>query len=124
MQIAARDRGRMNYHAGLSAEDCVAEKYRQRGCEVAQHRWRGASGEIDLVINDAAEVIFVEVKKSSDFARAAQSLSARQMRRIYASAEEYLAGEPKGSLTPARFDVALIDGCGAIEIIENAFGHC
>jgi hypothetical protein len=28
-----------------------------------------------------------------------------------------------GQLTTARFDVALMDACGAFEIIENAFGQ-
>jgi len=32
----------------------------------------------------------------------------------------YLAREPKGQLTPMRIDVALVDGTGAIKVIENA----
>jgi putative endonuclease len=43
------------------------------------------------------------------------------MARIYAAAAEFLAGEPNGALTPARFDVALVDGFGRIEVLENAF---
>ncbi len=43
------------------------------------------------------------------------------MARIYASASVFLAGEPAGQDTPSRFDVALVDGQGRIEIIENAF---
>ncbi len=45
------------------------------------------------------------------------------MARIYASAEAFLAGEPRGQLTNARFDVALVDASGQFEIIENAFGQ-
>lgn len=69
-----------------------------------------AAPEIDLILRDGAALIFVEVKQSRSFARAAESLSARQMQRIYRSAEEFLAGEPAGSLTEVRFDVALVDG--------------
>ena len=29
---------------------------------------------------------------------------------------------PTGSLTEMRFDAALVDGCGQVDIIENAFG--
>ena len=43
------------------------------------------------------------------------------MARIYASAADFLSGEPDGQLTPSRFDVALVDGTGRIEILENAF---
>ena len=116
-------RGQVAFHAGVAAENSVAQDYERRGYTVASKRWRGKGGEIDLVIRDGAGLIFVEVKKSRDFARAAASLSARQMQRICASAEEYLGQEPNGSLTDVRFDVALVDGSGATRIIENAFGH-
>ncbi|MEX3313639.1 YraN family protein [Sulfitobacter sp. PS-8MA] len=117
-----RQRGRLAYHAGLAAEQRIAQDYERRGFAVARRRWRGQAGEIDLILRDGAALIFVEVKQSRSFARAAESLSQRQMQRIYQSAEEFLAGEPAGSLTEVRFDVALVDGQGGTEIIENAFG--
>lgn len=124
MAIGVRHyRGKTAFHAGVAAENRIAQDYERRGFAIARRRWRGKGGEIDLVIRDGAALIFVEVKQSRDFARAAQSLSARQMQRIYQSAEEYLAQEPNGSLTDVRFDVALVDGSGATQIIENAFGH-
>ena len=78
---------------------------------------------IDLILRDGAGLIFVEVKQARDFDRAAESLSARQMRRLYGAAEEYLGSQPAGSLTDVRFDVALVNGHGETRIIENAFGH-
>ena len=115
--------GSVSYYAGLSAENQVAADYTRRGHGTRCHRWRGKSGEIDLIAEDGDGLIFVEVKASRDFARAAESLSRRQMQRIYSSASEYLSQMPKGQMTPVRFDVALVDGSGAIRIIENAFGH-
>jgi putative endonuclease len=79
-----------------------------------------SAGEIDLILREDDRVIFVEVKKSRDFARAAESLSYWQMQRILGAAEEFVAGEPKGLLTEMRFDVALVDAVGRIEILENA----
>jgi len=114
--------GTVSYHAGLCAEDQVAADYARRGHGTRCHRWRGKSGEIDLIAEDGDGVIFVEVKKSNDFARAAERLSTRQMGRIYRSASEYLAKMPMGQDTPSRFDVALVNQVGQIEIIENAFG--
>jgi len=111
------------YHAGLSAEEAVARDYQRRGFTVAAQRWRGKGGEIDLILRDDAGLVFVEVKKSRDFARAAQRITQRQMQRICLSAEEFIAREPRGSLTPMRFDVALVDQMGQVEIIENAFGQ-
>ena len=48
--------------------------------------------------------------------------SPRQVRRLYAAAEEFLGQHPGGTLTEVRFDVALVDGQGDTRIIENAFG--
>lgn len=113
--------GARSYHAGLAAEDQVAQFYARSGRAVCARRWRGQSGEIDLIARDGDNVIFIEVKQSVTHAQAADHLSARQMARIYNAASEFLAGEPKGQLTDVRFDVALVDGKGRIEVLENAF---
>lgn len=113
--------GHASYHAGLAAEDIVARNHAARAHQVAARRWRGKSGEIDLVMRDGDTVVFVEVKKSASFAQAALRLGRRQMDRLCASASEYLAGEPKGQLTDMRFDLALVDRRGAVSVIENAF---
>ena len=110
-----------NHYTGLAAEDIVASDYARRGRRIANRRWRGHGGEIDLIVREGARVVFVEVKKSRSFARAAERLTRRQMDRIYASAAEFLGGEPAGQLTDVRFDLALVDGRGDLRIIENAF---
>ncbi|MFK7837676.1 MAG: YraN family protein [Sulfitobacter sp.] len=117
-------RGKTAFHAGVAAELRIAQDYERRGFAIARRRWRGQGGEIDLIARDGNGLIFVEVKQSRNLARAAESLSPRQMARIYASAEEFLGSEPAGTLTDVRFDVALVDGQGDMQIIENAFGHC
>lgn len=112
----------MCYHSGVSAENCIAQDYERRGFVIARRRWRGPGGEIDLITRDGDDLVFVEVKQSRNFARAAERLSRRQMARIYASAEHFLADEPNGQLTNVRFDVALVNETGDFQIIENAFG--
>ncbi|MFT7059831.1 MAG: putative endonuclease [Pseudorhodobacter sp.] len=113
--------GLVSYRSGLAAEDAVARHYTRSGHCLVATRWRGAGGEIDLILRDGALVIFVEVKKAATHAEAAMRLSSRQMARIYASAAQFLAGEPGGQDTESRFDVALLDAQGQIEILENAF---
>ncbi|WP_152448695.1 YraN family protein [Roseivivax sp. THAF40] len=115
------DLGKMAYLGGLSAESGVAADYERRGYAIARTRWRGKSGEVDLILRDGEALIFVEVKKSRSFSRAAERVSPRQMTRLCAAAEEFLAGEPRGALTEMRFDVALQNAHGEIRIIENAF---
>lgn len=114
--------GTVSYHAGLAAEDQVATLYARKGMEIAARRWRGRAGEIDLVVRDGAGFVFIEVKKSDSHAHAAERLSRRQMDRICLSASEYVADAPGGQLTDMRFDVALVDALGRVEILENAFG--
>jgi putative endonuclease len=113
--------GARSYHAGLAAESSVMQRYLAGGLTVAAHRWRGQSGEIDVIARDGDTVVFIEVKQSRTHAEAAEHLTARQFNRIYCAAEEFLAGEPLGSLTNMRFDVALVDDKGMIEIVENAY---
>lgn len=120
--VTRQQRGRRAFCAGMAAEEQVAQHYARRGFGEERRRWRGKRGEIDLVMRDGAALIFVEVKQSRSFERAADSLGARQMARICSAAEEYLAQAPNGQLTESRFDVALVDGRGEIRIIENAFG--
>lgn len=112
--------GALGYHAGAAAEDAVARHYRETGHEIAARRWRSAAGEIDLIARKDGVVVFVEVKRARDPARAAERLSARQLGRIQRAAELYLGAEPGGTDSPARIDVALVDGAGRITVIENA----
>ena len=114
--------GSVSYHAGLAAEDIVERHYSEAGRSVAERRWRGRGGEIDLIVRDGDGLIFVEVKKSRDFARAAERVTPRQMERIMAAASEYLGRMPKGQLTDMRFDVAMVDARGGLRVLENAFG--
>ncbi|MBM7068124.1 YraN family protein [Actibacterium sp. 188UL27-1] len=110
------------YRAGLSAEAAVARHYEHAGHAIQAIRWRGQAGEIDLIARDGDGLIFIEVKKSKNFANAARSLSDRQIARIYAAAGEYLGQMPLGQLTETRFDLAMVDVSGHIEVLENAIG--
>ncbi|WP_243611471.1 YraN family protein [Shimia aestuarii] len=115
------ERGRRAWHAGASAEESVERLYLRQGLTVAARRWRKGGGEIDLILRDGDGVVFVEVKQAPDFERAAARVTERQIARIHAGAAHFLAGEPKGELTPCRFDVALVNATGETRILESAF---
>jgi len=110
-----------SYHAGCAAEDQVATHYLRNGMPVCARRWRGRSGEIDIIARDGDRVIFIEVKQSRTHDEAASHLTERQMQRIWGAGSEFLAGEPKGQMTDVQIDVALVDGMGRIEILPNAY---
>lgn len=113
-------RGLLSYQAGRAAEDIVARQYSSLGLQHKEKCWRGGGAEIDLIFKDGDTVVFVEVKKSTTFERAISRITPRQIGRIHAAATAYVAGEPKGQLTDMRFDVALVDGQGRTQILENA----
>lgn len=112
--------GKVSYHAGLAAEDAVCAQYLRANYVLAARRWRGTRGEIDLILRQGPALIFVEVKHSRDFARAAAALGPAQMSRLYDTAAEFSATEPAGLDTDMRFDVALVNAAGEISILENA----
>lgn len=114
--------GKTAYLAGVNAECQVAADYQRRGHRLAATRWRGKAGEVDLIFEDGAEVVFVEVKKARNFSSAARRISSRQQQRLCLAAEEYIGKLPKGSLTPMRVDAAFVNGRGEVQILENAIG--
>jgi putative endonuclease len=112
-------RGKRNYCAGLAAEDVVRRRYSDEGYELTHSRWRGRSGEIDLIFRKGAEWVFAEVKASRDFARAAHAISTTQLSRILRAADEFLAGTIGHCDVDCRVDLALVDGQGRSHIVEN-----
>ena len=116
-------RGKTAYLSGLAAEESVLRLYRASGMEVLERRWRGSRAEIDLILKDGDVVVFVEVKKSRSFDAALLSLGPAQRRRITQAATEYLGHAGLGQLTDIRFDLAMVNGIGAVDILENAFGE-
>jgi putative endonuclease len=67
--------------------------------------------------------VFTEVKCASTHAIAAERLSERQMRRIMSAASEFVAAEADGQDSVMRFDVALVDCQGRIDIVRDALGY-
>jgi putative endonuclease len=118
-----RSRGRMAYLSGLAAEEAVMRQYADRGMVVLAQRWRGSCAEIDLILQDGAAVIFVEVKKSRSFDAALLSLGRAQRRWIMLAAGEYLGSVSRHQMTEMRFNLAMMNDTGAIQIVENAFAE-
>jgi putative endonuclease len=108
--------------AGARAEDLCAELLRKAGLRVLARNWRCRHGEIDLVAEEGATLVFAEVRFRRDqrFGGAAESVTAAKQARLVAAARLYLMRHPD---TDCRFDVLLLDSleAGRIEWIRNAF---
>lgn len=116
-----RRRGRSNWHAGAAAEDAAAREYKSRGGRIRARRMRTPEGELDLVIEQAGMLVFVEVKR-----RAAElsdsPVGERQWQRLEKAALHYMmhVQNETGVQPFCRFDVALAGPDGRVRIIENA----
>ncbi|WP_265499936.1 YraN family protein [Paracoccus beibuensis] len=122
MSGARHHRGRTAATAGRLAEENVLRLYLGNGAELLAERWRGRAGEIDLILRDGDDIVFVEVKAAATHALAAERLQPAQMRRIMQAACEYCEARGLGQV-PMRFDAALVDATARVDLLKNAFGE-
>jgi putative endonuclease len=107
---------------GSLAEDLAAQHLERHGLRVLARNYRCRGGEIDLVCQDGATLVFVEVRlrSGSRFGGAAQSITAAKRGRLLLAARHYLAGKPE---RPCRFDAVLMDALDSrrIDWVRDAF---
>lgn len=96
--------GRNNL-AGAWGEALAAEFLRKKRYTLVACGYRCRFGEIDLIVKNRKYLVFVEVKlrKSADFAAAAEYVDRRKQEKIKTTAAMYLSQNPT-PLQP-RFDV-------------------
>ena len=99
----------MKSSAGIDAESLAARWLEARGLELVGRNHHSRFGEIDLIMNDGATLVFVEVRlrRSRAFGGAAASIDYRKQRKLLLAARHYLGRlrhEPR-----CRFDAILLD---------------
>lgn len=106
--------------SGQEAEKLAAAFLEKQGLRLVERNYRCRMGEIDLIMNDGATRVFVEVRlrQHRGFGGAAESITSRKQGRLIRAAQHYLQQLPR---QPAcRFDAVLLDGY-KIEWIKDAF---
>lgn len=105
---------------GQEAESAALDYLTQQGLRFIDRNVRYRFGEIDLVMQDGASWVFVEVKYRShcQFGGAIHALSHAQSQRIKRAASHFL--QLNRIDAPCRFDVIAIDPQG-INWIRDAF---
>lgn len=96
----------------------------QQGLRLRQRNYRCRHGEIDLVMDDADALVFIEVRYRGNlhFASGAESVDRRKQHKLAAAALHYLQSHRDAARRPARFDVvSLAADRDALEWIKNAF---
>ncbi len=86
-----------------------------KGYRLRHRNWRGAGGELDLVMERRGEIVFVEVKarSSDDFGGAAAALNEKKKKALTRVSAAYLG---RFSLweRPCRYDLVTIEKLGGL----------
>lgn len=109
---------------GDAAEELALAYLLEQGLTLVARNYRSRFGEIDLILRDAATIVFVEVRLRgrAAFTTALESVTAEKQQRIRLAAQHYLAGRSRPP--PCRFDVIVLERLAteSIQWIRDAFG--
>lgn len=114
---------------GRFGEQVAAQHLEAAGLTVLDRNWRCRQGELDLVLRDGADLVFVEVKTRSSvtFGLPAQAVDRAKAARIRKLALLWLAENrgTSGSTGAVRFDVVAVvrHRSGGVEVdhLRGAF---
>ena len=112
---------------GLRYEKEARDYLTARGLRLLQRNYRCRFGEIDLIMDDAACLCFIEVRfrNSLDYGGASASITRAKQRKIAKAALFYLSQHQKLARRALRFDALLIQQQGNARLdfdwIQNAF---
>ncbi len=106
---------------GSKAEQRAFDYLCEQGLRPRERNFQIRRGEIDLIMQDADEVVFVEVRARTpgQFGDGIDSITASKRRRLIAAAAAWLQRQPDEPAT--RFDAIAVDPHGAITWIADAF---
>ena len=113
-------------NAGLEAEKLAATFLFNQGLRSITQNYHCRYGEIDLIMQDAKTLVFVEVRlrKDSLFGGAGSSITPQKMQKLILAAQHYLQTHNQSQSEQAcRFDAILMHSVDAksIEWVRNAF---
>ncbi len=109
--------------AGALAEQGAAHYLQGQGLKLIEKNFRTRFGEIDLIMQDGATLVFIEVRlrRNTNFGGAAASIDIRKQQRIIRASQQYLSSLAR--TPPCRFDAVLLgEAAGSgIRWLKNAF---
>ena len=119
---------------GAKGEGIAVRYLKSRGYRILERNYRIRLGEIDIIAEQGADLVFIEVKTRSDtlFGSPFDSVTAPKQRQLSKVALEYISKHGCHN-RPARFDVVgvLLRGANPtqlqnakIELVQNAFDLC
>lgn len=97
---------------GRAGEEAALQFLTHLGYELVARNVRLPHGEIDLIVRDGPNLVFVEVKarRSTSRGRPAEAVGPEKQRRLARLALAWLARHPRWHDAPVRFDVLALTG--------------
>jgi putative endonuclease len=111
----------LHLRKGEAAEAMAGQWLKKQGLTLIEKNYRCKFGEIDLIMQEKAILVFVEVRYRSNrqFGSAIDSITPAKQQKLLRTAEHYLQ---RLSQTPeCRFDIIGIDTQRQIDWVRNAF---
>jgi len=114
-----------NITLGKQAENLACQYLQKNGLQLELANYRCKQGEIDLIMQDNDQLVFVEVRyrKNNHFGTGADTVDNRKQHKLILAANHYLSVTNKHN-SACRFDVISISGridFKNINWITNAF---
>lgn len=111
---------------GKLAESRACEFLQEKGFKLLELNYRCPFGEVDLIMRDREEIVFVEVRsrKRIDYGNALESINKRKMHKLIKTATHFLQRKNWLHKVHSRFDVVAlhpVTGKIQLEWIKNAF---
>ncbi len=115
----------MSLKIGFAAEELAKDYLTKQGLTWTKSNYRCRLGEIDLIMRDKTDLVFVEVRAraSNAFGGAIASITHSKRQKLIRTALLYLQTTKLYDKLPCRFDVVSLDGTPPqITWIRHAFG--
>lgn len=107
---------------GALGEETARRILEEKGMGFLEANWHCAIGELDLIMTERDELVFVEVKtrRGERNGRAEESVGAAKARSLLAAAEWYVSIHPEYTNTIWRIDLLALTFSRADELIRKA----
>ena len=111
---------------GIAGEDFAYVYLKKQGLKLIKKNFACKLGEIDLIMQDKIELVFIEVRLRNNkyHANAEESVTTYKQRRIINTAQHYLQAEKFKILPACRFDLIALSRHNDrydLQWLQNAF---
>ncbi len=113
---------KLNHPIGQAAEQRALAFLQTQGCVLIAQNWHCPFGEIDLIMQQDNQLLFIEVKyrKNLTYGGAAYSITPSKLAKLQRSIEYYLYLYPHTGM--CRLDAILLQGNQSPQWIHNLTG--